>query len=118
MLVLYILRTRFNIYGRCSGLPLKRIDIAAAKRCRYAGQRRIHARYFIPETLRMSSHHATNALPVANSTAAATTAPIKSDWRVIHSLLPYLWDFRWRVALALTLLITAKLANIGVPLLL
>ena len=66
----------------------------------------------------MSSHHASNALPAANSTAAATTVPIKSDWRVIHSLLPYLWDFRWRVALALTLLITAKLANIGVPLLL
>ena len=44
--------------------------------------------------------------------------PAKSDWRVIRSLVPYLWDFRWRVALALTFLVTAKLANIGVPLLL
>ena len=32
-------------------------------------------------------------------------------------MLPYLWDFRWRVALALTFLVTAKFANIGVPLL-
>ena len=51
------------------------------------------------------------------STAPAA-APAKSDWRVIRSLIPYLWDFRWRVALALTFLVTAKLANIGVPLLL
>ena len=49
---------------------------------------------------------------------AAATAPAKSDWRVIRSLIPYLWDFRWRVALALTFLVTAKVANIGVPLLL
>ncbi len=58
---------------------------------------------------------------VASSTSgtiAATPVPIKSDWRVLRSLLPYLWDFRWRVGLALTFLITAKVANIGVPLLL
>ena len=55
----------------------------------------------------------------ASSSATTTTpAPIKSDWRVIRSLLPYLWDFRWRVGLALAFLITAKVANIGVPLLL
>lgn len=41
----------------------------------------------------------------------------RSDWSVFRSLFPYLWDFRWRVSLALFLLITAKLANIGVPLL-
>ena len=49
-------------------------------------------------------------------TPPATAA--KSDWRVVRSLIPYLWDFRWRVALALTFLVTAKLANIAVPLLL
>jgi ATP-binding cassette subfamily B protein len=32
--------------------------------------------------------------------------------------LPYLWDFRWRVGLAILFLVTAKIANIGVPLLL
>jgi len=39
------------------------------------------------------------------------------DWRVVRLLLPYLWEFRGRVLLALSFLIIAKLANIGVPLL-
>ena len=69
----------------------------------------------------MSAHHAHSAPPVvpaiAPATAASAPAP-KGDWRVIRSLIPYLWDFRWRVALAMTFLVTAKLANIGVPLLL
>jgi ATP-binding cassette subfamily B protein len=33
-------------------------------------------------------------------------------------LLPYLWDYRWRVLIALACLIAAKLANVGVPLVL
>jgi len=41
-----------------------------------------------------------------------------SDWRVLKSLLPYLWEFRWRVALALGFLLAAKLANVGVPIVL
>ena len=65
----------------------------------------------------MSSPHHT-IIPPAVNTAAANSVPTKSDWHVIRSLLPYLWDFRWRVGLALTFLITAKIANIGVPLLL
>ncbi len=78
-----------------------------------------------PATFKTSSmppNHATptvvSPLPVAGSTAAATPVKRKSDWRVIRSLIPYLWDFRWRVGLALTFLVTAKVANIGVPLLL
>jgi ATP-binding cassette subfamily B protein len=35
---------------------------------------------------------------------------------VIRRLLPYLWEYRGRVVLALAFLVTAKLANIGVPL--
>ena len=70
----------------------------------------------------MSSHHApaapTSAVPATDAKAAGASAPRGSDWRVIRSLVPYLWDFRWRVALALTFLVTAKLANISVPLLL
>jgi ATP-binding cassette, subfamily B, heavy metal transporter len=42
----------------------------------------------------------------------------KSDWRVLGMLLPYLWEYRWRVALALAFLVTAKLANVAVPLVL
>lgn len=41
-----------------------------------------------------------------------------SDWKVIANLLPYLWAFKWRVSLALACLIAAKVANLGVPILL
>ena len=33
-------------------------------------------------------------------------------------LLPYLWEYRWRVLVALACLVTAKIANVGVPLVL
>jgi ATP-binding cassette, subfamily B, heavy metal transporter len=52
-------------------------------------------------------------------TAAAANNPAaapRGDWRVIRSLFPYLWEYRWRVLVALACLITAKLANVGVPL--
>jgi ATP-binding cassette, subfamily B, heavy metal transporter len=39
----------------------------------------------------------------------------RSDWQTIVELLPYLMTYRGRVALALTCLIGAKLANLGVP---
>ncbi|HEX4330977.1 MAG TPA: ABC transporter ATP-binding protein/permease [Usitatibacter sp.] len=38
------------------------------------------------------------------------------DLSVMRRLLPYLWEFRGRVLLALVFLVTAKLANISVPL--
>lgn len=38
------------------------------------------------------------------------------DWRVLSRLLPYLWQFRGRVAIALALLVVAKTANVFVPL--
>src|SRR5689334_24819541 len=40
------------------------------------------------------------------------------EWRVVPMLLPYLWEYKWRVVVALTFLVTAKLANVGVPLVL
>jgi ATP-binding cassette, subfamily B, heavy metal transporter len=40
----------------------------------------------------------------------------KTNWRVLWTLVPYLMEFRWRVAIALILLVGAKLANVGVPL--
>ena len=39
-----------------------------------------------------------------------------NEWRSVAVLLPHLWEFRWRVALALALLTAAKLANVSVPL--
>jgi len=38
------------------------------------------------------------------------------DWKAIRSLLPYIWEFKGRVAIALGLLTLAKLANVGIPL--
>ena len=50
----------------------------------------------------------------ANDTKAAT----RSDWATLHTLLPYLWVYKWRVLAALGCLIGAKMANVGVPLVL
>jgi ATP-binding cassette subfamily B protein len=56
------------------------------------------------------------ALPAAPA-AAPGTAP-NSDWGTLAKLLPYLWRYRWRVGIALAFLVAAKVANVGVPLLL
>ena len=40
------------------------------------------------------------------------------DWATLQRLLPYLWQYKWRVALALVFMVVAKLANVGVPMLL
>jgi ATP-binding cassette subfamily B protein len=50
--------------------------------------------------------------------ADANPANRRSDWGTLARLLPYLWNYRWRVAVALSFLVAAKVANIGVPLLL
>ncbi len=42
----------------------------------------------------------------------------RSDWATLSRLLPYLWQYKWRVGMALAFMVGAKLANIGVPLLL
>jgi ATP-binding cassette subfamily B protein len=58
------------------------------------------------------------ALAHSRSLPTADPAARRSDWGTIARLLPYLWRYRWRVALALAFMIGAKLANVGVPLLL
>jgi ATP-binding cassette subfamily B protein len=42
----------------------------------------------------------------------------RSDWLTLRKLLPYLWQYRWRVGLALGFMVAAKAANVGVPVLL
>ena len=42
----------------------------------------------------------------------------RDDWQTLRTLAPYLWEFRWRVAIALGCLIAAKAANVSVPLVL
>ena len=45
-------------------------------------------------------------------------APAKSDWATLNRLLPYLWEYKWRVIAAIVFMVGAKLANVSVPLLL
>jgi len=42
----------------------------------------------------------------------------RRDWQNLHGMLPYLWEFRGRALLAIACLVLAKLANVGVPLVL
>ncbi len=41
-----------------------------------------------------------------------------SDWATLRRLLPYLWQYKLRVLAALAFVLAAKLANVGVPVLL
>ncbi len=66
--------------------------------------------------MRHASSHPNQSPP---STPANASAPEKrNDWATIKTLLPYLWAYKWRVVIALICLVAAKLANIGVPLIL
>jgi len=58
------------------------------------------------------------ALPSGAAGPAKPPAAARSDWAVLQRLLPYLWQYRWRVGLALLCMVAAKLSNVGVPLLL
>ena len=59
--------------------------------------------------------HATLTAPPLPGTAAARP---RSDWATLRRLAPYVWQWRWRVLIALSFLVAAKLANVGVPLVL
>ena len=49
--------------------------------------------------------------------SADSKTPQRGDWRVIRDLLPYLLEYRFRVIFALSCLIAAKFANLGIPIL-
>lgn len=57
-----------------------------------------------------SSPHAPGGHPPARSD--------RSDWATLRRLFPYLWQYKWRVIAALGFMIAAKVANVGVPVLL
>jgi ATP-binding cassette, subfamily B, heavy metal transporter len=71
---------------------------------------------------RASTAESSLPLPAAAAGAAGgaprTPAPQRSDWATLKRLFPYLWDYKWRVVAALAFMVGAKLANVGVPLLL
>ena len=63
----------------------------------------------------MSTAPGTPTLAGAAPAASPPPAPRSDDFGVIRRLLPYLWEYRGRVVLAMLFLIGAKLANITVP---
>ena len=52
--------------------------------------------------------------PPAEQSVARTQ---RGDWQTIRTLLPYLWGYRGRIGAALACLVLAKVANVGVPVL-
>jgi ATP-binding cassette subfamily B protein len=53
--------------------------------------------------------------PISDAPANQGT---RNDWATLKTLLPYLWAYKWRMSLALVFLVSAKMANVGVPLVL
>jgi len=56
--------------------------------------------------------------PSAPAAAPGADTAKRNEWHTVARVLPYLWEYRGRVLLALAFLVTAKLANVGVPLIL
>jgi len=54
----------------------------------------------------------------ADSPGGKSPAPARSDMDTLKRLFPYLWEYKWRVIAALSFMVGAKVANVGVPLLL
>ncbi len=56
----------------------------------------------------------------SRSEPAPAARPIPSgapqgEWQTLKTLFPYLWQYKWRVTIALSCLILAKVANVAVP---
>jgi ATP-binding cassette, subfamily B, heavy metal transporter len=64
-----------------------------------------------------SQQNNTNVAPNSVAKTTQATTP-RSDWGTLTRLFPYLWQYKWRVITALAFMIGAKVANVGVPLLL
>ncbi len=57
--------------------------------------------------------HRSASLPAPREIDVARTRG--GDWSTIRTLLPYLWEYRGRVLAAISCLVLAKVANVGVP---
>jgi ATP-binding cassette, subfamily B, heavy metal transporter len=69
----------------------------------------------MPQNSPMRSHQHTLRPPAAPDTPAPQAT---KDWQTLKKLFPYLWAYRWRVLIALACMVCAKLANLGVPIVL
>ena len=59
--------------------------------------------------------HGSSSLPLPADKGVPRT--YRGDWETIRTLLPYLWAYKGRVIAAIVCLVAAKVANVGVPLL-
>ena len=62
----------------------------------------------------MRGHGSSLPLPAVDTVPRSRSR----DWATIRKLIPYLWEYKGRVVLAMVCLIGAKLANVGVPIIL
>ncbi|TCW36406.1 ATP-binding cassette subfamily B protein [Marichromatium gracile] len=57
-------------------------------------------------------------MPMKRISATERIHGDRRDWHNLRAMLPFLWEFRGRAALAIGCLVLAKVANVGVPMLL
>jgi ABC-type transport system involved in Fe-S cluster assembly fused permease/ATPase subunit len=57
--------------------------------------------------------HSSTTLPRPADNTVPRTA--QRDWTTLRTLLPYLWEYKGRVLAAIACLVLAKVANVGVP---
>ncbi|MCM2253110.1 MAG: ABC transporter ATP-binding protein/permease [Ramlibacter sp.] len=67
--------------------------------------------------MRGYGRHASSSIPFEHGATAAQPRA-HTDWATLGRLLPYLWEYKWRALAALVFMVGAKLANVGVPILL
>jgi ATP-binding cassette, subfamily B, heavy metal transporter len=60
--------------------------------------------------------HSSSTAPLPADPSVART--MRGDWATARTLLPYLWEYKGRVLAAIACLVLAKVANVGVPVLL
>ena len=66
----------------------------------------------------MSAHHQSLSAAPPSAKPEDRASRSRKEWRRVLGLLPYLWEYKVRVVVALVFLVAAKLANVSVPLIL
>ncbi len=66
--------------------------------------------------MRGYGRHASSSIPI--EPGSAVQPRVHTDWATLKRLFPYLWEYKWRALAALVFMVGAKLANVGVPMLL